>query len=69
MNGIKINHNPHNLEPDQKVILDKNHHDSSIVTIESLTRPNQMFANVYWFNKNNTWQVMTKRLSPIDNIN
>lgn len=60
-----MNHNPHNLQDGQHVILDKDFANSSEVVIYVLT-PLEMYATVYSANETgDMWQVMTKRLSPI----
>lgn len=64
-----MNHNPFNLKIGQVVILDKDFNNSSEVVIKSLS-PNGMFASISAHDEEDTgdwyWQVMTARLSPIE---
>ena len=59
---IKIN-NPYKLKPGDTVLLDKDHNNSSIVVLHSLT-PNHMFARVSSTTNSDKWEVMTRRLKP-----
>ena len=59
-----MNHNPHNLEEGEHVILDKDMFNSSEVVIFKFT-PLEMFATVYSaMETGDMWEVMTSRLSP-----
>jgi len=63
---IKMIHNEHNLQVGQIVMLDKEYQNKSIVGIFAFT-PNKMYATVYAKNETgDMWQVMTNRLTPID---
>jgi hypothetical protein len=62
-----MNHNKHNLKIGQEVWLDSKYRNKSKVIIHSFT-PNQMFAFVLTDKTlGDMWQVMTNRLTPIDN--
>jgi len=60
---MSLNHNKHNLQREQRVILDEGYANSSEVTIKDFT-PNKMFATVK-ADDGNEWQVMTNRLTPL----
>lgn len=56
-----MNHNPHNLQQDTKVLLDGRHE----VIIHSFT-VNQLLARIYSEGqKEKAWQCMTNRLTPL----
>lgn len=58
-----MNHNPHNLQPGETVILDKEFRNSSEVIIHEFT-PLKMYATVYSMDKpEDKWQTMTSRLT------
>ena len=64
-----MNHNPHNLQIDDTVILDEDYSNSSEVIIVSFT-PQQLYAMVREpddKNRSNAWTVMTNRLTPKKN--
>ena len=66
-----MNHNPHNLQEGQHVILDKKFRNGSEVVIHKLT-PKQVYAEVYSaeligeIQTTDMWHVMTNRLTPIE---
>jgi len=66
MVGCIMTHNKHNLQVGQIVMLDKDYQSKSIVGIFDFT-PNKMYATVYAKNETgDMWQVMTNRLTPIN---
>ena len=64
-----MNHNKHNLQIGQMVMLDEGYATSSKVIIDRFT-PNQMYATVTGADDSgdfvySSWQVMTNRLTPL----
>lgn len=60
-----MNHNTHELEVGQTVTVDADHRGGSTVVIAAFT-PNQMFATIHPPNHpNDSWDVMTYRLTPL----
>ncbi len=63
-----MNHNPHNLQEGDEVILDKDFNNSSEVILLNFTK-SQVYATVYSDDSKEQWTVMTNRLSPKAKIN
>lgn len=64
-----MDHNKHNLKVGDTVILDKDFSNGRKVRITGFT-PKQLFATVYTIDdpKQTVFEVMTYRLSPVENI-
>lgn len=64
-----MNHNPHNFQIGETVILDEKYNNSCDVIIKALT-PNQLYANVYQAEEHDhqSFTVMTNRLTPKSKI-
>ena len=63
-----MNYNPNNVSEGEKVILDKDFNNASIVEVVTISFPQQLFAIVK-DDDGNSWETMTNRLSKILNDN
>jgi hypothetical protein len=60
-----MQYNNLNIKVGDKCTLDADFNNTSIVTVKHLSEPNGMFATVEHAD-GDTWDVMTNRLTPID---
>lgn len=65
-----MNHNPYNFQLFDEAILDKGFNNECKVSIRNFT-PNKLIATVCCVGETvmDSWEVMTNRLTPIENEN